>query len=52
MTLPIKIPTQHLKDLESTILNFMWKKKTQIAKTILSIKRTSRKVGPSKPNTY
>jgi hypothetical protein len=38
---PIKIPTQFFKVMERTIFNFIWKKKTQIGKTILNNKRTS-----------
>jgi hypothetical protein len=38
----IKIPTQLFTDMENAILNFMWKKKTCIVKTILNNKGTSR----------
>ena len=40
--IPIKIPTQFLKDMERAILKFIWKgKKTRIVKTILNNKRTA-----------
>jgi hypothetical protein len=40
--IPIKILSQFFKDMERTILKFIWKgKKSRIAKTILNNKRTS-----------
>jgi hypothetical protein len=37
--IPIKIPTQLFKDMEKTILNFIWKnKKSRISKTIFNNK--------------
>jgi hypothetical protein len=40
--IPIKIPTQFLKELESAIRRFMWNnKKPQIAKILIKDKRTS-----------
>jgi hypothetical protein len=44
-SIPVKIPTQSFTNLERTILNFIWKNKTnkqtsRIFKTILSSKRT------------
>jgi hypothetical protein len=37
--IPIKIPTELFKDMERTIIKFMWKgKKPRRAKTILTIK--------------
>ncbi|CAO2640137.1 LINE-1 retrotransposable element ORF2 protein, partial [Lemmus lemmus] len=42
MQYPSKIPEKFFKDLESSVLNFIWKgKKPRIAKTILGNKRTS-----------
>jgi hypothetical protein len=38
----IKISTHLLIDIERATLNFIWKKKPRIAKTILNNKRTSR----------
>ena len=41
-TIPIKIPTQFLTDLERTIVNFKWKNKMPgTAKTTLNNKRTA-----------
>ena len=40
--IPIKIPTQFFKDMERTILKFIWKgKKSRRAETILNNKRTA-----------
>jgi hypothetical protein len=40
--MPIKIPTQFFKELESTICKFIWNnKKSRRAKTILNNKRTT-----------
>jgi hypothetical protein len=42
-SIPIKFPTQYFADLESTILNFIWKQtnKTKIATTTMNNKQSS-----------